>query len=250
MKTSIKTTILGLAFAVGFSFAANAGCIGTLQASNNLSDVCSAATSLSNLGGLPVVSVATGDLVWFSNGPNELVGSRDINSQAHGLIKLGASGSSNGQIQFTNASNSSINVIEPTGTYTGYNFYLPSTVGTSGQVMASAAGATTGMTWLTPGTLQTALSFSGTAPTVSSCGTSPAIDGHATNFSGTVTVGTGAATSCTITFASSGFTTWNHCRVTDQSAVTSPGYTYTKTAIVVTATSLIGDVIDYECDGS
>lgn len=250
MKTSIKTTILGLAFAVGFSFAANAGCIGTLQASNNLSDVCSAATSLSNLGGLPVVSVAAGDLVWFSTGPNELVGSRDINSQAHGLIKLGLSGSSNGQIQFTNASGSSVNVIEPTGTYTGYNFYLPSTVGTSGQVMASSAGATTGMTWLTPGTLQTALSYSGTAPAVTSCGTSPSIDGHATNFSGTVTVGTVAATSCTVTFASSGFVTWNHCRVTAQSTTAAFGYTYTKTVLTITATSLIGEVFDYDCDGS
>ena len=44
------------------------------------------------------------------------------------------------------------------------------------------------------------VAYSGTAPAVSACGTNPAIDGHATNNSGTVTVGTVAsAASCTVT---------------------------------------------------
>ena len=92
--------------------------------------------------------------------------------------------------------------------------------------------------------------FTGTAPVVSACGTGPAIDSHATNYSGTVTVGTIAAASCTVTFASSGFVTWNHCNVTPETALATFSYSYTKTALVVTATSLINEVFDYRCDGS
>lgn len=110
----------------------------------------------------------------------------------------------------------------------------------------------TGM--LTPGTsLYTVyglLSFQGTAPAVSACGTSPSIDGHATNNSGTVTVGTGAAASCTVTFANSGYATWNHCRVTPQSTLAAFGYTYTKTVLTVTGTTLTGASFDYNCDGA
>lgn len=94
------------------------------------------------------------------------------------------------------------------------------------------------------------ISYSGSAPVVSACGTGPAIDANATNFSGTVTVGTVAAASCTVTFASSGFTTFNHCRVTSQSTIASFAYSYTKTVLTVTGTSLVGDAFDYSCDGT
>lgn len=88
------------------------------------------------------------------------------------------------------------------------------------------------------------------APAVSACGTSPSIDANANNKSGTVTVGTVAATSCTITFAGSGYTTWNHCRVTSETAgLAAVAYSYTKTAITITGTSLVGGVFDYDCDG-
>ena len=87
------------------------------------------------------------------------------------------------------------------------------------------------------------------APTVSSCGTSPAIDTKANMASGTVTVGSGTVSSCTITFASA-LNTWNHCRVTSQAGkIAGLAYTYTTTAITVTATSLTSDVFDYQCDG-
>lgn len=88
------------------------------------------------------------------------------------------------------------------------------------------------------------------APVVSACGTSPSIDAHANNRSGTVTVGTVTASSCTITFAGSGYTTWNHCRVTEETAgIAALAYSYSLTAITVTGTSLVGGVIDYDCDG-
>lgn len=94
------------------------------------------------------------------------------------------------------------------------------------------------------------MAFVGSAPVVSACGTSPSIDGKATNNSGTVTVGTIAAASCTVTFANSGYTTWNHCRVTAQTPLANFAYSYTKTVLTVTATSLLNEVFDYNCDGS
>ena len=87
------------------------------------------------------------------------------------------------------------------------------------------------------------------APAVSSCGTSPSIDAKANNHSGTVTAGTAAPASCTITFAGSGYSTWNHCRVTSQSVAANFAYSYSLTALTVTATSLNADKIDYDCDG-
>jgi hypothetical protein len=86
------------------------------------------------------------------------------------------------------------------------------------------------------------------APTVSACGTSPAIDAHANAKSGTVTVGSGAVASCTITFASA-YTTFDHCRVTPHSTIAVFAYSYTLAAITLTATSLTSDVVDYDCDG-
>jgi len=87
------------------------------------------------------------------------------------------------------------------------------------------------------------------APAVTACGTSPAIDAHANNRSGTVTVGTVSAVSCTVTFAGGGYTTWNHCRVTSQTTLAAFAYSYTKTVLTVTGTSLVGDLFDYDCDG-
>ena len=87
------------------------------------------------------------------------------------------------------------------------------------------------------------------APVVSACGTTPTIDANANNRSGTVTVGTVTAASCTVTFAGAGYTTWNHCRVTSQTTLAAFAYSYTKTVITVTGTSLVGDLFDYDCDG-
>lgn len=98
-------------------------------------------------------------------------------------------------------------------------------------------------------TLSGHIAYAGSSPAVSACGTSPSIDAHATDTSGTVTVGTIAAASCTVTFASA-YTTWNHCRVTSQSVIASFAYSYTLSTITVTGTSLVGDLFDYDCDGS
>jgi hypothetical protein len=87
----------------------------------------------------------------------------------------------------------------------------------------------------------------GANPTLSACGTSPAIDATASNLSGTVTAGSGATT-CTITFVPP-FSTYNHCRVTTQTAHTDFAYSYSLTTLTPTSTSLAADKIDYQCDG-
>lgn len=83
---------------------------------------------------------------------------------------------------------------------------------------------------------------------VSACGSgTPAIDTKATDSSGTVTTGT-VATTCTVTFAKA-YTTFNHCRVSSESSISGLAYSYTLSALVVTASVLGGDAFDYDCDG-
>jgi hypothetical protein len=86
-----------------------------------------------------------------------------------------------------------------------------------------------------------------TPPTVSACGTSPAIDTHANNHTGMVTAGSGTVTSCAVTFPIA-YQVWNHCKVSSQSAI-SIGYTYTLAAMTITGASLTGAVFDYSCEG-
>lgn len=84
-------------------------------------------------------------------------------------------------------------------------------------------------------------------PVISTCGgVNGTVDSHANSASGTVTVGS-TGTVCTATFASA-YTTWNHCRVTFQTGGDNSAYTYSLSAITVTATAA-GHVWDYTCDG-
>ena len=87
------------------------------------------------------------------------------------------------------------------------------------------------------------------APSTFTCGTTPSVDAHANNRSGTITAGSGTVTSCAMTFAGTGYTTWNHCRVFPQSAIASFAYSYTLTGITITGTSLTSFKFDYDCDG-
>jgi hypothetical protein len=93
------------------------------------------------------------------------------------------------------------------------------------------------------------VSYAGSPPAVTACGTSPSLDNFANDTTGTVTPGTGAVASCTITFANP-YITWDHCRVSSQTTVASFGYTYTLVHVVITGTSLLGGKFDYSCDGS
>lgn len=90
------------------------------------------------------------------------------------------------------------------------------------------------------------IAYGGSAPVVSACGGTVAGDANATDSSGTVAPGTAA--SCTITFGKA-YTTYNHCRVTSQTTLATFAYSYTLSAITVTATALAGSKLDYQCDG-
>lgn len=85
---------------------------------------------------------------------------------------------------------------------------------------------------------------SGTAPALTSCGTTPAIIG--TDVAGTVTMGT-TATGCVITF-NVAYIAAPHCLVTwIATPLASQSYTTSTTAITLTQTSASNNVVKYFC---
>lgn len=84
----------------------------------------------------------------------------------------------------------------------------------------------------------------GSAPVLSSCGTSPAISG--TDIAGTVTMGTASPTGCTITFATT-YGSAPDCTVTWQSQITSRAYAISATAITLTQTATSSNLVNYDC---
>lgn len=85
---------------------------------------------------------------------------------------------------------------------------------------------------------------SGTAPTISSCGSSPSVSGS-DNF-GTVTAGGGVLSSCVINFGK----TWGatpRCAVSSGTAIASMTVTTSTQQLTIGGTSLTGDVINWVC---
>ena len=103
-------------------------------------------------------------------------------------------------------------------------------------------GTTTGQSTLT---VNGHVSTDGTAPALTSCGTSPSIRVGSTDTAGEVTEGS-VSTGCTITFASA-YTTAPFCTVTMQSGL-SGSYTVSTTAITVTNIGALSSTkINYNC---
>lgn len=117
-------------------------------------------------------------------------------------------------------------------------------VGTSGSALPQLNASNT---WAS-GTLQTFLGHlaAGTsAPTLSSCGTSPAIVGD--DKDGQVTMGTGSPTGCIITFASA-YTSTPLCTVSWQgNPLAAQNYSVTATAITLTQTATSSNKANYHC---
>lgn len=86
----------------------------------------------------------------------------------------------------------------------------------------------------------------GSAPTLSSCGGTPAVVG--TDFAGTVTLGSGSPTGCVITF-SAAYTNAPICTVTWRSNLAAMAYTTSTTALTLTQTATSSNVVDYMCVG-
>lgn len=85
----------------------------------------------------------------------------------------------------------------------------------------------------------------GTAPALTTCGTSPVING--TDLAGTVTMGTGSPTGCVITF-NVAYPFAPHCVVTwIATPLASQSYATSATAITLTQTGTSSNVVKYVC---
>lgn len=90
-------------------------------------------------------------------------------------------------------------------------------------------------------------------PVVSGCGTSPSLDGFASNSTGVVTEGTNA-TGCTITFSTSFSVSGNnftpHCVVSSPNGAVLSGYSVSVFALTITNASASGNQYSWFCTGS
>ena len=84
----------------------------------------------------------------------------------------------------------------------------------------------------------------GTAPVLTSCGTSPSIAG--TDTAGTVTLGSGSPTHCTITF-NVPYTSLPYCTVTWANSLASMAYNVALASITLTQTATSSDKVNYAC---
>lgn len=96
------------------------------------------------------------------------------------------------------------------------------------------------------------LGFATSSVSVSTCGTSPSVTGS--NNSGIITVGSVAATACTLNFATS-TNPWSsvpNCLVTNQSmsVVNAMTYAVTTSTLTISQTGLTGDILNYSCFGN
>jgi hypothetical protein len=128
---------------------------------------------------------------------------------------------------------------------------------TNGVGFGSAATATIGTSGADVPLLNAANTFSslqsfaghvasaGSTPTLSSCGTSPAIVGD--DKDGQVAMGTGSPTGCTITFATA-YTSAPLCAVSWQATpLASQSYSVSATAIALTQTGTSSNKVNYHC---
>jgi hypothetical protein len=115
-------------------------------------------------------------------------------------------------------------------------------VGSDPGVGAVFAGAfVQATTYLQSGTKLRAV---GTAPGLTSCGTTPTIEGS--DLSGTVTMGTGSPTGCVITF-NAAYISAPRCTVSWRVNLASMQYAVTNGAITLTQTATSSNKVDYIC---
>jgi hypothetical protein len=92
------------------------------------------------------------------------------------------------------------------------------------------------------------ITASSTVPVLSSCGTSPSLTSDSSDWNGSITVGSVAATTCTLTFGRP-HTIGTHCNLTSQTGTIAISYTESLTGFVFTNAALTGDIVDYTCGG-
>lgn len=89
--------------------------------------------------------------IQYNNGTTSFGADASLTYTTPGIINLGKIGTSTGKVNLAGATSGTI-TIAPQGTAGSYNFNLPNTAGTSGQVLTSQGGGSTAMTWATPTT--------------------------------------------------------------------------------------------------
>lgn len=92
------------------------------------------------------------------------------------------------------------------------------------------------------------MGFSGTAPALSSCGTSPTLLSGSNDVAGEITTGTGTPTTCTLTFALA-YAATPSCAVSPQALFATFSYTVSTSAISITTTAASSRKINYVCNG-
>lgn len=91
------------------------------------------------------------------------------------------------------------------------------------------------------------LDSTGSTPVLTSCGTSPAIEGN--DVAGVITMGTAAPTGCVVTW-STAYTNKPHCVVSWQATpLASQSYTVTATALTLVQTGTSSNKVNYVCIG-
>lgn len=124
---------------------------------------------------LTATTTVTNNQFMYSNS-GAITGDAAILHGGTGQLILGATGVSSGSLALVGTTSGSVGII-PQAAAGSYNFNLPTTAGTSGQVLTSGGGISTPMTWTTP-TTGTVTSVSGTTNriTVATGTTTPVID--------------------------------------------------------------------------
>lgn len=182
---------------------------------------------------------STGNVYMVTGGGQVAINTFSPNSVLGVGGAITMNGSSSGFVGFQGATNAG-SVI----------YTLPSSDGSSGQVLTT--NGTNTLSWATaqvPTPVSNKLIFSGTAPTLGSCGTSPSIVGN--DSAGRITVGTGGiATSCAITFAAA-WTNAPLCFVSDESALIATQVVPTTTNLTISATApfAASSKLAYHCVG-
>ena len=87
---------------------------------------------------------------------------------------------------------------------------------------------------------------SGTAPSLTSCGTGATVAGNDTN--GRITVGTGGFTACVVTFAAA-YATAPVCYAADEITVVAFRWVPTTTTLTINGAALVSDTVTYHCEG-
>lgn len=226
--------------------------------------------------------ISTGDAVGFNGGTLQIDGGAS-DTQAGGQISIFGGGTTDatsasasggpvsiagGNITSVNANGGDVTILGGVNNSTAANsggVYITDgnnlssvAVNTNGIVVLDNTGLeviTTPNTFSTPGTVSiwgqlymTTSSSPGTQPVVSACGTGPTLSGGASDGAGSIAIGTGVVTSCTLTFSN----TWSatpHCFVNDQTTTLATRATPTTTTVIFRGSFVTGDVLDYWCIG-